>query len=262
MIDFFVINALIGGFGIAILAGALGCFVIWRNMSYFGDALSHSAMLGVSIGLLLNINLFLAVIGIAIIFALLLSYGNFRYSNDTVLGILSYSFLSLAIILASYNHIKLDLMSYLFGDILIINNNDLLFLGICFITIISWLYFNWSNLVLLSISEDLLHAEGVNTKFLKIKFVLILSGFIAISFKIVGVLLITAMLIIPSASAFVFSRTPLQMIINGAIIGCLSILGGMYSAIQYDLPTGPAIIIVSVLLLLCSNIIKLAKNYK
>lgn len=256
MFESFIINAIIGGLGIAIIAGVLGSFVLWRNMAYFGDALSHSALLGVSIGILLNLNLSFAVILIAIIFALCLSYNKFRYSNDTTLGILSYSSLSFAIILASFNKIKLDLVSYLFGDVLAINLTDIYYLASCLILISIWLYKNWSKLILLSISEELLQADGINSQKLKLKFTLILSLFIAISFKIVGVLLITAMLIIPAASALCISRTPLQMVSYSVIIGCISVLLGISSAVQYDIPTGPAIVIAALLIFITTNATK------
>ncbi len=256
MIDSFLINALIGGLGIAAIAGLLGSFVLWKNMAYFGDALSHSALLGITIGILFHFNLTIAVVFIATVFAIAFSYNKSRYSNDTMLGILSYSALSMAIILASYTQIKMDLISYLFGDILAINHQDLYCLILCAIIIIAWIYYNWSKLVLLCISPELLRAEGVNIHSLNLGFSLILALFVAISFKIVGILLITAMLIIPAAAALAISKSPLQMVIYAMIIGCFSVITGIIIAMSLDLPTGPSIIIASLGLFLVMNIMR------
>ena len=254
MIDIFLINAIIGGLGIAAIAGLLGSFVLWKNMAYFGDALSHSALLGITIGMLFHFNLTASVILIASIFALAFSSNKTRYSSDSILGILSYSSLSLAIILASYSKIKIDLMSYLFGDILAINISDIYCLIIAAIIISLWIYYNWSKLVLLSISPELLQTEGGNIQLLKLGFSLVLALFVAISFKIVGVLLITAMLIIPPATALPISRSPLQMVIYAMVSGCLAVIIGIIVAISFDLPTGPSIILSSFAFFLMLNI--------
>ena len=259
MIDGFLINAIIGGFSIAVIAGILGSFVLWQNMAYFGDALSHSALLGVTIGILFNLNLPLSVALIAIVFAFCFNNNKIRYSNDTTLGILSYSALSLAIIISSYNRIKIDLMGYLFGDILAINLNDIYCLIFCIIFISLWVYFNWSKLILLSVSPELLQAEGINIHRLKLSFTLILALFVAIAFKIVGILLITAMLIIPAASALSISRTPLQMVFYSIIIGVIGGISGMVGAIFFDLPTGPALILSSSACLALTNIARLIR---
>ena len=256
MLDQFLINAIIGGLGIAVIAGILGSFVLWKNMAYFGDALSHSALLGVTIGILLDINLSLAVILISAVFALAFNHNKIRYSSDTTLGILSYSALSIAIILASYNKIKIDLVSYLFGDILAIDFNDIYCLALCIIFIFLWIYYNWSKLILLSISEELLQAEGINVQMLKLSLSLILALFVAIAFKIVGILLITAMLIIPAASALSISRSPIQMVIYSILIGCIAVISGIIAAITFDLPAGPSIIVAALICFLSLNIIR------
>ncbi len=262
MADLFLINALIGGLSIAAMAGLLGSFVLWKNMAYFGDALSHSALLGITIGILLNINLNISVIAIAAVFACLFSLAKPHYSSDTTLGIISYSALSLAVILSSCSKINIDLMSYLFGDILAINIADIYYLAICCLIITIWFYYNWSKLILMSISPELLQAEGVDTQKLKLNFSLVLALFVAISFKIVGVFLITAMLIIPAASALALSRSPLQMVIYAIINGCLSVIIGITAAVYFDSPTGPSIILSSLGLFSISNIIRLRSGMR
>ena len=260
MFESFLTNAIIGGLGIAVIAGILGSFVLWKNMTYFGDALSHSSLLGVTLGVLLNLNLSLAVVLISIIFVLAFNHNKLRYSSDTTLGILSYSALSLAIIVASGSKIKMDLMGYLFGDILVINIKDIYYLFVCMFVVLGWLYYNWSKLVLFSVSEELLQAEGVNIQVIRLSFTMILALFIAISFKIVGILLVTAMLVIPAASALSISRAPLQMIIYSIAIGCISVISGILVAVIFDLPTGPAIVLVSLGCFTITNIIRIMRK--
>lgn len=255
MIESFILNAVIGGIIIAAMAGMLGSFVLWKNMAYFGDALSHTALLGITLGVLFQFNLTIAVIVIAIIFALSFSQNSSRYSNDTMLGVLSYSALALAITLNSYKKIKLDLIGYLFGDILAINNQDLIYLSLCTALISFWIYRHWSELVLLGLCEEYLHASGGNVKRIKLGFAFILAIFVATSFKIVGILLITAMLIIPAAAALVISKSPKQMVINAMIIGAISMLLGIAGAFYFDAPTGPTIVLSSLLCFLTTNII-------
>jgi zinc transport system permease protein len=259
MLDGFLLNAIIGGLSIAIIAGMLGSFVLWQKMAYFGDALSHSALLGVTIGILLGINLSLAVALTAIVFAIAFNHNKLRYSSDTTLGVLSYSSLSLSIIIASYSNIKMDLMGYLFGDILVINTNDIYCLIIAAIFISVWIYYYWSKLILLCISPELLQAEGVNIHYLKLSFTMILALFVAIAFKIVGILLITAMLIIPAASALSISRTPWQMVFFAMLIGCITVITGVIAAVFFDLPTGPSIILASSCCLILTNLIRLIR---
>lgn len=257
MINDFIINAVLGGLVMAIISGILGSFVLWKNMAYFGDALSHSSLLGVTIGILFNLNLYVAVILLAILFACTFNHSRFRYSSDTTLGIISYTALALSIIIASSNKIKIDLMSYLFGDILVINNNDIFCLLGCLVITLFWTYRNWSNLILFSISEELLQAEGKNLSWVRFSFSVILALFVAISFKIVGMLLVTAMLIIPAAAALCVSKSPLQMVLNAIIIGCASVIGGIVIAFAFNSPTGPAIIIASFFSLLFTNTFKI-----
>jgi zinc transport system permease protein len=247
MIDIFVASAFTGGIFVALIAGILGPFVIWNNMSYFGDALSHSSLLGVTLGVMLNVNLTLAIGVVAIAFAVFFSRNEGKYSNDTTLGILAYSALSLAIIIASVEKINIDLMGFLFGDILTVNNQDIIYLVSSSFIILFWVWKNWSKLVYMSACPELLKAEGIDVQKLKLSFSLVLALFVTISFKIVGILLITAMLILPAACALSISRSPFNMVINSCIIGCFSVLSGIYIAFRYDIPTGPTIIGVSFL---------------
>lgn len=255
IIDSFLINALIGGLSIATLSGLLGSVILWKKMSYFGDALSHSALLGLTLSILFGIDTTIGTIIVATIFAYLFSYNKSSYSSDTILGIISYSSLAIAIIISSVSKINIDLMGYLFGDILAIDLTDIYILLISLIITIYWFYKNWSKLILMSISKELLQAEGVNPQKLKLQFTLILAIFVAISFKIVGLFLITAMLIIPAATSLPLSQSPFSMALFSIITGYVSVILGIMSALYFDYPTGPSIILISLFLFAITNLL-------
>lgn len=254
MLDSFIITSLTGGLIVAALSGLLGSFTLWKNMAYFGDSLSHTALLGVTIGVLLNINISIAVTFVALIFALIFTININRYSNDTILGIISYSSLALALIINSIFKIKVDLLGYLFGDILAINASDIIYLVGCGAVIFLWVCLNWHSLLMLSLSEEYLHTSGGNAKRIKLEFSLILAIFIAISFKIVGIFLIIALLVIPAATALCFSKSPLQMIKYSILFACLSCISGLISSFYINTPTGPTIILASSIFFVFANI--------
>lgn len=260
--EFFIImNAVAGGLGIAIISGLLGSFMLWRGMSYFGDALAHSSLLGVTIGVLYNLNITLSVFLVSIAFAVAFSQNLKRYTSDVMLGILSYSALSLAILIASYHKVRMNFMDYLFGDILAINFYDIIYLIICSLVIIIWFYYNWGSILLYSLNEELYQAEAGSPKKLKLGFTLVLALFVATAFKIVGVLLITAMLILPSASAVIISSKPEEMIKNAIIIGVINVMLGIAIAVTLDLPTGPSIIITALILFIVVNVKKTVDKF-
>lgn len=254
MIDSLIFYPLLGGILVAIIAAILGPFVIWNNMSYFGDALSHSSLLGVTIGILFNINIMVTIIFVSLFFAFLFSNNQKKYSNDSTLAIITFCAVSLSVIIASVNHLKIDLMGLLFGDILTIDQTDIYYLLASLIIILFWFRKNSSLLIFMSICPDLLKAEGGNIKYIKLSFSLVLSLFVAISFKIVGILMITAMLILPASSALSISRSPFQMIRNSIIIACISTIIGIYSSFKFDTPMSPSIIVTSFIFFLVTTI--------
>lgn len=242
----FMIYALIGGVGVAILTGMIGGFILWKKMAYFGDALAHAALLGITIALFLEINILIGAAVIAILFSLSLISLKTHFESDTILGILAHSSISLAIICLSFMHnVRIDLVSYLFGDILTITLNELkIIYFLCFLTAI-WLINNWKKLLLLAISKDLAKSENVNVKLLNLTFTIIIAMIVVVSVKIVGIILITALLIMPAASARNISKSPLIMVIYSIIFGIASVIIGLYCSLNFDLPSGPSIIITN-----------------
>ncbi|MES9943319.1 MAG: metal ABC transporter permease, partial [Candidatus Thiodiazotropha sp. 6PLUC7] len=229
-VDDFLLRALAAGVGVAMVAGPLGVFVVWRRMAYFGDTLAHSALLGVALGFLLGINLNLSVILLSIVLALILvaMNRNQHLSHDTQLGILAHSALSLGLVVMAFqSSVRIDLMGYLFGDILAVTATDLLWVWGGGFVVLLVLMLIWRPLLSLTVHEELAQVEGVPVTAVRLAFMLLIALVIAVSMKIVGVLLITSMMIIPAASARSFSRTPEQMALFAGLLGIVSVMLGL-----------------------------------
>ncbi|MDP1931721.1 MAG: zinc ABC transporter permease subunit ZnuB [Gammaproteobacteria bacterium] len=241
----FVLRALVAGICIALVAGPLGSFVVWRRMSYFGDTLAHSSLLGIALGILMDINLQLAVISSSIIFALVLIFLQTRktLSTDTLLGILAHSTLAIGLLILSLSStVQINLVAYLFGDLLTIGSSDLYWI-IAGTAVIGLLLLRfWNTFLTITVHEELAEVEGVAVRKFHALMVLMIALLIAVSMKIVGVLLITSLLIIPPAAARRFASTPEQMALGASITGCLSVGIGLLMSYQWDTPAGPSVV--------------------
>ena len=251
----FLLYALLAGLGVALVAGPLGCFVVWRRMAYFGDTLAHSALLGVSIGVLFNINLSITVAAIPLLMALGLVYLEQRgiLSLDTLLGILSHSALATGLVLISLlPDVRVDLMSLLFGDLLSVTLNDLWVIYGVAGAVVLLLVALWKPLINITVHADLAAVEGVRVSAVRTALMLITALVIAIAMKIVGVLLITALLIIPAATARRVSNTPEQMAITASAIAMLTVAMGLGMSWYVDTPAGPSVVVCAALLFIFS----------
>ena len=250
MLDDFFIRAVIGGIGVALLAGPLGCFIVWRRLAYFGDTLSHSALLGVAIALLLELNItftvFIISMGVAML--LLLLQRQARLSSDALLGLLAHATLAVGlVVLAFMTWVRVDLMGFLFGDILAINKADILTIWVGGLAVLIALAVIWKPLFAATVNYEIAVAEGLNPDRANFFFMVLMAAVIAISMKIVGVLLITALLIIPAATARRFSTTPEMMALVASIIGAASVWVGLEGSLQWDTPAGPSIVVAALL---------------
>jgi len=251
MIDDFLLRALIGGLGVALVAGPFGSFVVWRRLAYFGDTLSHSALLGVALGFILHINLTVGIIVICQLLAILLFYSQRQrqLASDTMLGIFAHGALSLGLVaLAFMEDVRIDLVAYLFGDILAISNSDLGWIfaggGIALAGLL-WL---WKPLLAITIHEDLARVEGVPVDQVNWMFLGLIALIVAVMMKVVGMLLVTALLIIPAATARRFAGNPEIMALLASLIGCMAVCAGLYGSFQWDTPTGPTIVVAACLI--------------
>ena len=244
----FLLFALAGGIGIAAIAGPLGAFVVWRRMAYFGDTLAHSALLGVALGFLFDINLNLAVVACCVLLALLLVSLQRQHlvATDTLLGIMAHSSLSLGLVAISLlDNIRIDLMEYLFGDLLAIAPEDLYWIygGGLLVLLLVWRL--WDQLLAITINEELAEVEGVNTLRVKLALMLLIATVIAVAMKLVGILLITSLLIIPAAAARRLAQTPEQMALLASVLGILAVIGGICISWFCDTPAGPSVVVTA-----------------
>lgn len=250
MIDF-LLYALLAGIGVAAVAGPLGCFVVWRRMAYFGDTLAHSALLGVAMGVLLNIDLGIAVALICLLMALGLVALEQQeiLALDTLLGILSHASLAAGLVVISLlSDVRVDLMSLLFGDLLSVTKADLMVIYIGAGIAILLLVTLWKSLINITVEPELAAVEGVNVARVRTALMVITALVIAIAMKIVGVLLITALLIIPAATARRISSTPESMAVIASLVAMLSVVSGLATSWYIDTPAGPSIVISATLL--------------
>jgi zinc transport system permease protein len=256
MIEPFIIRAIIAGVGIAIIAGAIGCFVVWRKMAYFGDSLAHSALLGVALGLVMGISTNLGTIIICSLFAVVLIWLQQKkiLATDTLLGILAHSALSVGMVTLSLLEKSVDLHSYLFGDILAVTSAEIYFILFGGFFVLIFLYFNWSSFVLMTIDEKLAKAEGINIVFYQLLIMLLMTVVVAVSFKIVGLLLITSLLIIPAAAARQLANSPEKMAIISSLLAVLSVVIGVYSSLYLDTPSGPSIVVASTIIFITISV--------
>ena len=244
------INALLAGLGVAIAAAPLGCFVIWRRMAYFGDAVSHAALMGVGLALALQVSVLSGVLVAALLTALFLqTLQKTGLSSDTSLGVIAHASLAFGLVgISLFGNQTVGLEAFLFGDILIVSKQDLVTVWIGAIIISAYLIWRWSALLTSILNPDLAHAAGINPNREYLGITLLLAILVAVAIKVVGALLITAMLIIPAAAARPLSRSPEQMAILAAFFGCLSAVLGIGMSVQLDTPTGPTIITAASLL--------------
>ncbi|WP_148864639.1 zinc ABC transporter permease subunit ZnuB [Marinobacter fonticola] len=250
--DFFW-RALIGGLGVALVAGPLGCFVVWRRMAYFGDTLAHSALLGVALGTLFQIQLSLSIAVVCIGLALLLVVlsRSQALATDTLLGILAHSALAIGLVTLSFMpDVRLDLTGYLFGDLLAMSRQDVAWIYGGAAIILSLLVWLWRGLLMSTIHEELAKVEGLPVERLRLGLMLMFSLVIAVAMKIVGVLLITALLIIPAATARRLASSPERMVVLAVVTGMVAVSGGLSMSWFLNSPAGPSIVVSAFLLFL------------
>ncbi len=262
MIDDFLLRAALAGLGVALAAAPLGCFVVWRRMAYFGDATAHAAILGVALSLALSLPIVLGTLAMALIMAMTVSTLSGRgYAIDTLLGVLAHSALAFGLVAVSFiEGVRIDLMAYLFGDILSVSWTDLGVVWIGAGLVLGLLWWRWSALLTATLNPELAHAGGIDPKREQLVLTLSLAVVVAVAIKVVGVLLIAALLIVPPAAARPFSHTPEGMALRAAGIGGVSALGGLWASYLLDTPTGPTVVCVAALFFVASSVVALVRG--
>lgn len=257
MLDDFLVRAMLASVGVALAAAPLGCFVVWRRMAYFGDATAHAAVLGVALSLALSTPIFAGVLLVCLLMAIAVSSLSGKgFTMDTLLGVMSHTSLAIGLVAVSFlSGVRIDLMSYLFGDMLAVGKSDLFVIGLGVITVLALMIWRWSGILLSTLNPDLALASGIDPKREQLFLTISLAIVVAVAIKVVGVLLISAMLIVPAATARPFSKTPEMMALFAAILGVSACLSGLRASYVFDTPTGPTIVCVSAVLFILTTLV-------
>ena len=258
MSDAFLLRALLGALGVALVAAPLGCFVVWRRMAYVGDSLAHAALLGVAAGALLGIDLRIGVLAVGLAIALIIAgiERRARLATDTLLGIAAHGALALGFIAVTMvPGLRADIVGLLFGDVLALTWVDVTWIWAGALLVLATLALLWRMLLLATIDEDLAAAEGVPTARMRIALMLLVAAVVALAMKAVGALLITALLLIPAATARRFTHGPETMALGAALVGALSVAGGLAASLRFDVPAAPGIVAVALGLFALSQLV-------
>jgi zinc transport system permease protein len=256
-IDDFLIRAFLAGAAVALAAGPLGCLVVWRRMSYFGDTIAHGALPGVALGIAAGFNPTLGVLGVAVVVALavLLFRRGRRLPNDAILGMLSHSALSIGLIaLAFMSAVRVDLTALLFGDILAVSWPEVWWTIAGSAAVLALIAAVWRPMVAATVDEDLARAEGVPVAALSVFFMLLVAGLVALAMKLVGVLLVTALMVIPAVTARRIARSPEAMALAAPLFGFASVAIGLTLSATVDTPSGPSIVVAAFALFLAVSL--------
>ena len=254
MFDDFLLRALLAGIGLTLATGPLGSFVVWRRMAYFGDATSHAAILGVALSFAFSLPLYAGILLVAVAVALVVSTLAGRgHQIDTALGVMAHSALAIGLVAVSFlPDVRVDLESYLFGDILSVTWRDVAWVWGGSALVVALICWRWSGLVTATVNEELAQASGIDPRHERLALTMALALTVALSIKIVGALLIAALLIIPPAAARGLSRTPEGMAVVAVLAGAVSVVTGLAGSLGYDTPAGPSIVVAAFALFLLS----------
>lgn len=258
LFDSFLARAAIAGAGVALAAAPLGCFVVWRRMAYFSDATAHASILGVALALAFDAPTFVGAMIVAMLMALLISTLNGRgMASDTALGVAAHSALAVGLVAVSLlPDVRIDIVAYLFGDILAVGRGDIAIIWGGAAIVLGLLSWRWSALLTATLGSDLAYASGVDPRREQLVLTLALAIVVAVAIKVVGALLIGALLLIPAATARRFSATPEAMATIAAIIGIASAISGVWASWVFDTPTGPTIVCIAAAAFTASSILK------
>ncbi|APZ51375.1 metal ABC transporter permease [Salipiger abyssi] len=258
MLDDFLIRAALAGLGLALATAPLGCFVAWRRMAYFGDATAHAALLGVALALALSLPVVAGTLAVALVMALLVATLSERgLAMDTLLGVLAHSALAFGLVAVTFvPGARLDLSAYLFGDILAVTRGDLAVIWGGAAAVIALIGWRWQALLTATVSPDLAWASGIDPRREQRILTLALALAVAVAIKVVGALLVSAMLLIPAAAARHFARSPEAMALSAAVLGALSALGGLWGAFVLDTPAGPSMVCAAAILFAGASVLR------
>ncbi|WP_281995793.1 metal ABC transporter permease [Ruegeria faecimaris] len=252
MLDDFMVRAALAGIGVALAAAPLGCFVVWRRMAYLGEATAHAAVLGVALSLAFSLPMLPSIVASALAMGLTVTLLRGKgLAMDTLLGVIAHTALAAGLVtVALLSDVRLDLNAFLFGDILAVTKGDLATIwggGALILAVMIW---RWSALLVATLNPDMAYASGIDPKREEVWLTLTMALAVAVAIKVVGVLLIAALLVIPAAGARSLVKTPENMAFGAAIIGSAAALVGLCGAYLADTPAGPSIVCATAVIFL------------
>ncbi|WBU54764.1 metal ABC transporter permease [Paracoccus sp. SCSIO 75233] len=253
MLDDFMIRALLAGLGVVLAAGPLGCFVVWRRMAYFGDATAHAAILGVALSIAVSAPVYVGTLAVALAMGWFVAHLAGRgEAVDTALGVLAHGALAFGLVAASFvPGLRSDLNIWLFGDILMVQRGDLVWVWTGALLVLALLIWRWQGMVTATVNEELAMASGISPARERLILTLAMAVTVAIAIRVVGALLVSALMVIPAASARPIARNPEHMAVIATLIGAVSVASGLVASLLADTPAGPSIIASSAVIFLC-----------
>ncbi len=252
-LDDFLVRSVIAGLIMVAIAAPMGCLMVWQRLAFLSDTLGHAAVMGVGLGLLLEVTPVFGVLAVALLIVFSLNrVDSFNSAlSETTLAIISHTGLAGGIILVGLLPAQsVNLEAILFGDLLATTSADLVRLLITTLVLLLLLLHHWRSFVAVSVSREIAQAEGIEVRKVQFLMYIMIALLVAVMMKVMGVLLIAAMLVIPTTSARLFSRSPEQMVAVSALYGLGALAGGIGSSFQFDWQTGPAIVVCATLLML------------
>jgi zinc transport system permease protein len=252
-LDDFLLRAVLAGLIMVVIAAPMGCLMVWQRLAFLSDTLGHAAVLGVGLGLMLQLEPIFGVLAVALVIVFSLSrVSSFDSAlSETTLAIISHTGLAGGIILVGLlPGPAVNLEAILFGDLLATTSADLLNLLLTTVLLLVLLLRHWRAFVAVSVSREIAQAEGIEVRRIQFLMYIMIALLVAVMMKVMGVLLIAAMLVIPTTSARLFSRSPEQMVYISGLYGLFALGGGITSSFHFDWQTGPAIVVSATVLLL------------
>jgi zinc transport system permease protein len=259
--DDFLIRAMIGAGLLGAAAGPIGCIVLWRRMAYLGESVAHLGLTGVAAGILLGVSPLIGVVVLAILAALVMARAGESarglIPSGTIIGIVGHVGLALGfVLLATMDTVRADLLGYLFGDVLALSTSEIIWIAAASAGLLVAIAVLWRPLIALSINRDIAIAEGTRHRLADTAFLVLVAILVALGLKIVGALLIVALILIPPAAARAFSRTPEAMAVLSAFLGAASAPLGIELAWMSNAPAGPSIVLAAAALLSVSLVMQ------
>ena len=245
----FIQRALIASILVGLICPFVGNFVVLRKMSFFSDAISHSAFAGIAVGALLGIDLSLSSIVMAVIISFIITFLSEKtsLSHDTVIGIAFSGVIAMGmLIMGMMKGYRADLFSYLFGDILAVTKADLfIILLVGILAVVTMLVF-FKSFLQITFNRELAQVEGINVRFFEYLLFFIIAIVVTVSLKIIGIILVTSLIIVPAAAAKNIASNMKQLFSYSSLFGVISGILGLAGSIYLDTASGPTIVLVSI----------------